>query len=764
MAKRIRLSLQQAVSGSVLLIGLLIGTAGLGYAYWQAKQSLQTTIGLNFQELARLSAAKVSLALVKEIQWVERLSASPEVRLAVTEGTRLPLDQPALRRWRAEQRQYFRSLVMVDRQGRLVGGHARSAPNSQYTQQSWWRAAVEQGHAWAGDFNLDVQGQGYWEVVVPVVAESGAVQGVLKVVVDVDELLSSVLQTRIGRTGHAMLLDEQGRVLACPILRPGDHKPLGDKEAGLLHADGFRSGAVWAEVAQDTHGGHGGIIGVASVMLPGAIAQERVWYIHIRQDPRETYEPLLALMAKLAGFWVVAVGFAAYVRARMARRIVGPLDALIARLQALADGHTPASLQTEASTHYVVINEIQSLTASFNRLVERSQAAAQETRRYVDEMEKTNRELERSGEHYRMLWNHSPDSKMIVDAEAVIRDVNRRAEIKLGRLAEELIGTSATGLFRDPDRARFVKLLDEVHESGKEGMIGEVRVPTSGGSALVMDLDIVPVEGRGEQRSFLLQLGDISERKHLEEQLLRSERLASLGQFTSMFAHDIRNPLAGIKKTLELLGQDKEIQARPTAHFVSDLQLTTDLLIGMINDMLDVYQESYSGLPLVPSSFSIQSLLQEVMSLFTPEAESKGVHFRLECPDQERGVMGDRRRLQRVGVNLVHNALKYSPPGGRITISVTPEGKSSLESKTGGGGLCIRVEDEGPGLDPVDLPNLFEMFFRKKDGHDLRIGRGLGLHFCKLVVEAHGGRIWASNRPEGGASFSVLLPFGRGGA
>ena len=230
-----------------------------------------------------------------------------------------------------------------------------------------------------------------------------------------------------------------------------------------------------------------------------------------------------------------------------------------------------------------------------------------------------------------------------------------------------------------------------------------------------------------------------------------------------MFVHDIRNPLAGIKKTLELLGnrcEGCEVQPPPIVQLLGDLHFTTDLLLGMINDMLDVYQESYSGLPLVSTQFSVGPLLQEVAHLFKPEANAKGVTIQLALPEDVM-ITADRRRLQRVGINLVHNALKFSPSQSAVTFSAErkPEGQPDAPWHLGGGPvLLIRVEDEGPGLAPNDLPHLFEMFFRKKDGHDLRIGRGLGLHFCRLVVEAHGGRIWADNRASGGAVFSVALP------
>ena len=327
------------------------------------------------------------------------------------------------------------------------------------------------------------------------------------------------------------------------------------------------------------------------------------------------------------------------------------------------------------------------------------------------------------------------------------------------------IGTTAADLFVEQDRAHFYERLREVLATGKEGTTVEMHVPTTAGATLTMELDMVPIEKVGSASKVLLQLSDITEKKQLAQQLLRSERLASLSQFASMFAHDIRNPLAGIKKTLELLGHRRELQAEPLARLFGDLQFTSELLLGMINDMVDVYQESYSGLPLVSSTFSASSLLQEVAHLFRSEAEAKGVVIRVEPPQEDVMLTGDRRRLQRVGINLLHNALKYSPPEGIITLSArsTPEAQPALRSGLPDEPvLLIQVEDEGPGVDPTELPHIFEMFHRKKDGHDLRIGRGLGLHFCRLVVEAHHGRIWAANRPLGGAVFAVALPLDGG--
>ena len=272
---------------------------------------------------------------------------------------------------------------------------------------------------------------------------------------------------------------------------------------------------------------------------------------------------------------------------------------------------------------------------------------------------------------------------------------------------------------------------------------------------------MVPVENAGSLVAVMVQLSDLTEKKRLEEQLIRSERLASLSQFASMFAHDIRNPLVGIKKTLELLGQDEGSQPAAQRQWWDDMRFTIDLLLGMINDMLDVYQESYSGLPLLTSTVSVNSLVADVVQLFRTEATAKRIAFQLETPEDDVAITADRRRLLRVLINLVHNALKFSPQGGKITVTVQAEARGCTGRESPGtpsSQAIIQVADEGPGIAPEDLPHLFEMFFRKKDPGDIRIGRGLGLHFCHLVVAAHRGMIWAENRSSGGAVFSVELP------
>jgi PAS domain S-box-containing protein len=383
-----------------------------------------------------------------------------------------------------------------------------------------------------------------------------------------------------------------------------------------------------------------------------------------------------------------------------------------------------------------------------------------------DNLDAAHRAIARSEEHYRMVWNHSLHPGLLVDSNGIVRDLNRRGEIKFWRPAARLLGTPVCALFRSEDQPRLRELLAEVFATGKERSAGEWLVPAPTGDVFVMEVDLVPLEQNGRVGSVMIQLTDWTEKKQLQDQLLRSERLASLSQFASMFAHDIRNPLAGVKKTLELMGQRAELQTDPVRRWCEDLHFTIEQLQGMINDMLDVYQENYSGLPLITSSVCLNDLIYEVLHLFRLEAESCEITFKLQLPDDRLTLEADRRRLERVLSNLVHNALKFSPRRGLITVSARSESGGKPLRAAGdraGAGSClsISIEDEGPGIELDVLPHIFEMFFSHQGRQDWRSGRGLGLYFCRLVVEGHHGSIHAANRSTGGARFLVELPVGK---
>ena len=234
----------------------------------------------------------------------------------------------------------------------------------------------------------------------------------------------------------------------------------------------------------------------------------------------------------------------------------------------------------------------------------------------------------------------------------------------------------------------------------------------------------------------------------LTTRLQQSDRLRK--QMTADIAHDLRTPLTVVGGYLEAIR-------------LGDLPLSEDRLdvmsaeIGHMQNMvadLRLLSQSDSGeLVLQRETLDPAVLVRQVVSVFALPAENKGVRLRAEAEEGLGLISGDFGRLMRVLENLTANALRYTPAGGEIVISNT-------RLDDGGKGWAeLRVRDSGSGIDPQDLPFIFERFQRgDKSRHAEENQSGLGLAIVRALVEAHGGRVWAESKPGEGTLMIVRLP------
>jgi signal transduction histidine kinase len=235
------------------------------------------------------------------------------------------------------------------------------------------------------------------------------------------------------------------------------------------------------------------------------------------------------------------------------------------------------------------------------------------------------------------------------------------------------------------------------------------------------------------------------------EQLVETEKKRAA--MAHMIAHDLKNPLLGIKKTLERLEQTPgELSGVEGNRILTDLLSAGDLVIGMVNEMLDLYRSDFGEIPLSQSAFKIEEIIQASLRILHPDAEEKGVQVLVHSDPKHISIVADKRRLARVLINLLSNAIRFSPAGGGISVSTILRDGNGSESR-----LELRVEDEGLGIPEQDIPRIFDRFY-SRDKAKAEAGTGLGLPYCKLVAEAHGGTIRAENRAQGGFAVSVMLP------
>ena len=334
-----------------------------------------------------------------------------------------------------------------------------------------------------------------------------------------------------------------------------------------------------------------------------------------------------------------------------------------------------------------------------------------------------------------------------------IEEFNRGAEEILGYRRDQMIGRPLDTIGSDPRhirdaRRRLTTQHGRVNDETSLTRLDGTPVPISYSLSELRDPN-------GAARGFVLVGEDLTHHKQLEESRIKAERLTALHQLSTVLTHDLRSPMVGILKALALLQETYGKMSKPEAQqLLSDLVRGGDLLLGTLNDLLDVYRHSLSALPLRYTTFSLQGAVEEILRLLRVDAEARSVNVAMEAPSTALMLTADRRRIQRVIFNLLDNAMKHSPSGGRVVLRI---------SQPLPGDIRLDVEDQGPGIPEGELPRIFDFLYEGDDHQRERAegsSIGVGLYFCWATIEAHGGRIKAENRPEGGARLTVLLPIG----
>lgn len=227
----------------------------------------------------------------------------------------------------------------------------------------------------------------------------------------------------------------------------------------------------------------------------------------------------------------------------------------------------------------------------------------------------------------------------------------------------------------------------------------------------------------------------------------RAERaVRERDEIIAMVAHDLKNPLHTIGITLTLLeelplSEEERVEKRRI------IRRTVDRMERLIGGLLDMRRiESGQALTVTPRPIPVRDLLREGCALFQPQVEEKRISLSCDADDDCPPVMADQDRILHVFWNLIGNAVKFTPEGGRITVRCEPAGDHVR--------FCVR--DSGPGIRAEHLGRLFDPFWQEK--RTARLGTGLGLPIAKAIVEAHHGAIEVTSRPGEGATFSFTIP------
>ena len=234
----------------------------------------------------------------------------------------------------------------------------------------------------------------------------------------------------------------------------------------------------------------------------------------------------------------------------------------------------------------------------------------------------------------------------------------------------------------------------------------------------------------------------------LFQNLTTRHRLETVRQdFVSNVSHELRTPLASLKALTETL-QDGALKDPPAAeHFLSQMNDEIDNLTQMVQELLELARMESGNEVLQKKMISPRDLLSKAVDRMSLQAQRAGITLESSCPDPIEEIFADPLRLQEVLVNLIHNAIKFTQPGGRIDVSAAQQADQVLFS----------VSDTGIGISPDDAGRIFERFY-KSDRSRSSGGTGLGLSICRHLVESHGGKIWVESKLQKGSTFTFSIP------
>ena len=452
------------------------------------------------------------------------------------------------------------------------------------------------------------------------------------------------------------------------------------------------------------------------VALPIRKGSEIVGYIRLARplgDVRKTIEEFTAIL--LQSFLIILVSSVA-VAFLFSRKLTTPIRDMEHFTERLRRGETPGTLMIRSS------DEIGQLAENINYM--------------VDELQKRIAALQEEKAKVEAAFSSALDGVLILDSQGRIETVNRGMRAMTGERYRDIVGKTPLEAFRN---LGLQKALDQYRIGGmpvsQEMELGEE-------DPVMLDVSITPVRGiDAAEGKTMLVFHDLTRLKKLERMRV---------DFVANVTHEIKTPLTAILGFVETL-QEGAIEDRETAKkFLSTIARHAERLNRLVDDLLTISNTELGEIHFSFESVALSGIAQSVLHMIQRKAEEKKIEITSAIPEDLPLIRADRDRLSQVLINILDNAVKFTPEGGRVTLAASPAAAQEV---------VVRIIDTGIGVPRDEISRLGERFYRVDKTRSRELGgTGLGLSIVKHLMAAHKGRMEIESQLGRGTTVSLYFP------
>jgi len=375
-------------------------------------------------------------------------------------------------------------------------------------------------------------------------------------------------------------------------------------------------------------------------------------------------------------------------------------------------------------------------------------------------LEEAGREIRESEERYHDLFENATDLIQSVNMDGRFLYVNEAWRKTLGYSEEDISNLSLWDIIHPDYIPKYREIFQKVI-SGEPVDNIETLFITKDGENIIVEGNTNCRFEEGKAISTRGIFHDITERKQAEEQLqvlyqherdIRQqleEEIKKRTEFTRALVHELKTPITPVLAATELLLE--EIKDERSLKLVQSIDRSASNLNRRIDELMDLIRGETGMLPLNLMPLDVVSLLRNIGYEVMPVAQRDGYSLTVDLPPSNPIVSADKDRIRQVVMNLLNNALKFTPAKGEITLKAREEGAN----------LIVEVHDTGLGISRADQKRLFDPYYRRVEDRERLSGLGLGLALSKTLVELHGGKIWVRSSKGEGSTFGFSLPLER---